>query len=168
MVNLESSASAMQKPKIAPRFGLGSSAQTSIARKAAPRYAASPMSVVASPACARTVGISVKQKRGDHTGGERRSSAVPSRYTTRQPSTKNGRLPSPHERHGLFRMLLVGNQLPAFQLKGRLCLAGACRKGTAGARSWRASAADAASRNGRRAARHIVVRRRCAPVRRPS
>ena len=59
MVNLESMASAMQNPKTTPCLLVGSSAQISIVRNAAPRQAASPMSVVARPACASTVGIMV-------------------------------------------------------------------------------------------------------------
>ena len=107
-----------------------------------------------------------EQQSGDHTGGEAEVAARPVEH--HQAAQHEERQDAqPHERHGLFRMLLVGNQLPAFQLKARLCLAGAYRKGTAAARSWRGSAADAASRNGRCAAPHIAGRRRCAPVRRP-
>ena len=118
VVNLESMASAMQNPKTAPCLFVGSSTQISIVRKAAPRQAASPMSVVARPACARMVGIMREQTDCDDTGGG--SEVAPRPPEDHQaPEHKERQVAEAHQGDRLFRMMLVGDQVPAFQLKMR-------------------------------------------------
>ena len=77
VVNLESKASAMQKPKIAPCRGPGSSAQTSIARKAAPRHAAKPHVRGGQAGMRKDGGDQCEQESGDHSGSDAEVAARP-------------------------------------------------------------------------------------------
>src|SRR5260370_20851665 len=58
-VNLESAAAAPARPRNTDLFQVGASAHRTSEKKARPRQAAKPMSVVASPACAGTGGTRV-------------------------------------------------------------------------------------------------------------
>src|SRR5260370_8958545 len=61
-VNLESAEAAPARPRNTDLFQVGASAHRTSEKKARPRQAARPMSVVASPACASTGGTSVNSR----------------------------------------------------------------------------------------------------------